>query len=381
MLVTFLCCWLPWIGECFVLQDDSCLIPTCNCTRSDVIDCSNQDLNSIPTFQYSRRHYSILTLQFSSNNLSDIPDHAFASTHLHHVKHVWLNLSDNSITSIGNDVFDGIAEKITVIDLNDNNLQTIPAALRNLGHLRSLYIANNPVINLHSAGVSNLARHLTDFSFGHPSLVQWPTELKQFHHLNTLTISGARVSVIPLETFRYSQITRLTLNGTDLFELSQAICDLRRLVNLEFSFSRNIGTGVGLFKPCPHALNSVAQLILDNNDFYQVPTDIFGTFPNLKVLRIRGSKLLSDLDDLAVPSFNHLQILDLKGDNFATIPEVVSRFLDITTLNFSENPVICNCFMSWMKKWSRRDNVTIVGICQGGETIRHYIDNSLMNFC
>ena len=364
-----------------MLQDDSCLIAACNCTHSDVIDCSNQDLNSIPSFRSSRRHYSILTLQFSSNNISDIPDHAFASTHLHHVKHVWLNLSDNSITSIGNDAFDGIAEKITVIDLNDNNLQIIPTALRSLGHLRSLYIANNPLTNLHSAGVSNLARHLTDFSFGHPSFVQWPTELKQFHHLNTLTISGARVSAIPLGTFQYSQITRLTLIDTDLFEVSRAICDLRRLGTLDLSFNRNLGPGVGLFKPCSHTLNSVTRLILDNNDFYQVPTDIFGTFPNLKILRIRGSKLLSDLDDLAVQSFNHLQILDLKGDNFATIPEVVSRFPGITTLNFSENPVICNCFMSWIKSWSRRDNVTIVGICQGGETIRHYIDNSLMNFC
>ena len=297
------------------------------------------------------------------------------------MSHLQLNLSDNRISFISSHAFDGFGDKITSMDLSNNALQAIPDVITNLRHLRSLFITNNPLISFDPDGMPSLSKHLVLFSFGHPNITQWPNELHNLYHLSTLRVSGARISSVPSGVFRYSGITHLTLNDTDLYEIPAAICDLHRLQRFEFSFNRNHASASGLFKPCQHELGAVTELILDNDDFYQVPTDIFGTFPNLKVLRIRGSPLLSDLDDLVVNSNNHLEILNLKRDNFAAIPEVVSRMPAITTLDISDNPVICNCFMGWIKNWSRRDNVTIVGTCQGGEQIRHYIDNSLLNFC
>ena len=377
-------CWLPWFSYCLVLNghDGYCLGTNCDCSGSNVINCHDKGLTLIPSFHatHTHSHSSISTLDFSSNNISIVPALAFHFLFRQHGGHFRINLSNNRIWSVNAHAFNGIDDKIVEVNLENNLLQNIPFSVTQLPHLRHLYVASNPILAFDSGVVQHLSS-LNELSFGHANLTRWPTELFHLSHLSLLRVSGGKISDIPSNAFVHSSITDLTLKETDLYDFPIALCSLRRLHRLEFSSNVNHASEVGFFKPCQHALSNMIELILDNDDFYRVPTDIFGTFPNLQILRIRGSSLLSTLDDLVVPLNCRLKTLDLSGNSFATIPDVISRMPSLIEVDVSNNPMICSCFMNWMKTWPRRDDVNIIGDCQGGEQIRHYMNNSLQNFC
>ena len=380
----FLGCLLPWYVTSVVLggHGSHCLVGNCSCSTFGLLDCSNRGLTDIPTFNPPRHgHFYLLTLQFTSNNFTTIRDNAFQALIGVHFARLRLVLSNNHISSIGDHAFHGIHDKIGDILLTNNLLHVIPDAIAHLPHLHTLDIVHNPIENFD--GLTTLNRGLIDLALGHSNITQWPSTINQLFHLKKLSIQDANISAVPSDAFsKWSQIANLTLKGTNLYDFPESVCVLRHLHMLEYSSNQMHASEVNFFKPCAHGgLSSVTELILDNDDFYQTPTDIFGTFPHLHILRIRGSKLLANLEDLTVPSNNQLETLDLTGNNLAAIPEVVTHMSRLTTLDISGNPVTCSCFMRWMKTWPRRDNVTITGTCVGGEQIRHYIDNSLQNFC
>lgn len=379
----FCVCWLPWLSQAFVLgdQQSSCLAASCNCSDKELLDCNDQGFTSIPNFNYSSQdHFHILTLSFSSNNLTTIPDNAFQSISALRVNHIRLVLTNNQISSISHQAFHGIENRLNEIRLESNLLTVIPDSITQLHHLTSLHIHDNPIFSFD--GLLSLGRSLTELTIGHKNLTKWPSALNQLRHLHSLEINGLKISAIPSDALQHSSLSYLRLSGTDLYDFPTTICHLKHLQTLDFSLNKYHAPEAGFFKPCHNDhLSSVKTLILDDDEFYQVPTDIFGTFPHLQNLTILGSKLLTNLHGLVVPAHNQLQTLDLTGNSIATIPEVVSHLPKLTKLDVSNNPIICSCFMSWMKTWQRRDNVTIVGVCKGGEQIRHYIDNSLLKFC
>ena len=360
----------------------TCMVGSCNCSTHDVLDCSNRGFAVIPTFNLPRHErFHALTLQFASNNLTAIRGGAFRTLLGVHTPHIRLILSDNRISSIADHAFNGIESQLNAIVLTNNLLHTIPDAIAHMHYLHTLDIVNNPIGNFD--GLTNLSHRLWDLSLGHPNMTKWPTTINQLDHLNKLSIQDASITTIPKDAFhKWSQLTNLSLKGTKLYDFpTESLCALKRLQSLEYSSNQVHAPETNFFMPCSHGFHMLTELILDNDDFYQTPTDIFGTFPHLRTIRIRGSKLLSNLDDLTVPSGNHLQTLDLSGNNLAAIPEVVMRMPQLTAIDVSGNPIACSCFMGWMKTWPRRDNVTITGTCVDGEQIRHYIDNSLLKFC
>ena len=381
----FLACLAPWYVMSIVLggHGSNCMVGSCNCSISGLLDCSNRGFAAIPTFNQSRHeHFNLLTLQFASNNLTTIRDSAFLSLYGVHTVYIRLILSDNRISSIADRAFNGIESKISEILLRNNLLHTIPDAMTHMHYLHTLDIVNNPIGNFD--GLTNLREHLNKLSMGHQNMTEWPTSsLKRLNHLHKLSIQDTSITTIPKDAFyKWSEITNLSLKGNKLYDFpTESLCDLKNLQSLEYSFNQVHAPDTNFFKPCAHGFYMLTELILDNDDFYQTPTDIFGIFPQLSTLRIRGSKLLSNLDDLTVPSGNQLQTLDLSGNNLAAIPEVIMRMPQLTAIDVSGNPIACSCFMGWMKTWPKRDNVTITGTCAGGEQIRRYIDNSLLNFC
>ena len=382
----FLVYALPWCVASLVLggHGNTCLVANCNCSTLGLLDCSHRGFIDIPTFHPPRHghvHFSILTLQFPSNNLTTIKDNAFQSLTGAHAVRIHLILTDNLISSIGDHAFHGIEDRISEILLTNNLLHSIPDSILHLRRLQTLDLVHNPIENFDR--LSALSGGLKHLALGHANITKWPTTIHQLTHLNRLYIQDANISAIPSDAFsRRPLIASLTLKGTVLYDFPEPLCYLKHLHTLEYSSNQNHASEVDFFKPCAHGgLSSVTKLILDNDDFYQTPTDIFGTFPHLQILRIHGSKLLSSLDELTVPSSNQLQTLDLTENNLAAIPEVVMRMSKLTSLDVSGNPIMCSCFMRWMKTWPRRDNVTVTGTCVGGEQIRHYIDNSLHSFC
>lgn len=66
-----------------------------------------------------------------------------------------LNLSRNAITTVPSDVFVQCTD-LMLLDLSDNQLDSLPAQLRRCGSLQQLILSNNPLRLAHLRAVSSL---------------------------------------------------------------------------------------------------------------------------------------------------------------------------------------------------------------------------------
>uniref|UniRef100_A0A8C8ZU15 Leucine-rich repeat-containing G-protein coupled receptor 4 n=1 Tax=Prolemur simus TaxID=1328070 RepID=A0A8C8ZU15_PROSS len=163
-------------------------------------------LSNLPTLQ---------ALTLALNKISSIPDFAF--TNLSSL--VVLHLHNNKIKSLGQHCFDGL-DNLETLDLNYNNLEVFPQAikalpsLKELGFhsnsisvipdgafggnplLRTIHLYDNPLSFVGNSAFHNLS-DLHSLVLRGASMVQWFPNLTGTVHLESLTLTGTKISSIP----------------------------------------------------------------------------------------------------------------------------------------------------------------------------------------
>ena len=109
-------------------------------TRALVADCSNLELTEIPQNlpNYTDR---LLT---SGNNISTLNQDILQSSFLPHITK--LNISGNSFDNISYqfiDLFTNCGSRLSLLDISNNNLTTLPRNIRNISYLTSLQLTGN----------------------------------------------------------------------------------------------------------------------------------------------------------------------------------------------------------------------------------------------
>jgi Leucine-rich repeat (LRR) protein len=130
--------------------------------------------------------------------LTIIPNNAFENLMSLNAIDIELQLNDNKIHTVESNAFNGIANATTSLQLQNNNLTTLPVAVRHMFNLKKLDIHDNPLHSLDASVMSNIGRSLTYFSLDLGHFNEWPQELHYLLVLKSLTLNN-----IPFFSFRY----------------------------------------------------------------------------------------------------------------------------------------------------------------------------------
>ncbi|XP_060530640.1 leucine-rich repeat-containing protein 24-like isoform X2 [Cylas formicarius] len=157
------------------MEDVSACSPSCSCkwkNGKQTAECSSKNLTEIPEGMDPETQ----VLEFSSNDLQQLPKELFVRKHLLNLQRLYL--ANCKLRTIHKDTFKGLTNLVEM-DLSHNLLEAVPtAAFMNCPSLMKLTLSSNPV-----GSVKKLA-------FNHLS------------YLNTLELSGCEIAEIEEGAFQ-----------------------------------------------------------------------------------------------------------------------------------------------------------------------------------
>ena len=122
----------------FILDDSSSVPPPCSC-RTNLIDCYNTGIQSVPIFNMINLTGSHVDINLAYNNITEIKNYTFRNIIVDNNSLVALKLQNNVISDLADSCFEGIENTLHVINLTDNQIRSLPTAIRNLPNLQELH--------------------------------------------------------------------------------------------------------------------------------------------------------------------------------------------------------------------------------------------------
>ena len=237
---------------------------------------------------------------------------------------VTIDLSNDEIrvNSFCINAFHGIENNVTWLNLDDNELTSIPSAIGQLKHLETLNVLHNPLTTIDQSVIISIRRTLSHISI--PNMSTWPDAVQYLTKLITLELQGFSRN-IPVEAFKgfRSALVELYLHGFNFTTIPSAVCGLQNLHLLIVTTNGHL-SGKNLIS-CNPGLNSLTDLILQNNDRMTTFPYVFNSFPNLNMMIVEGTEI-SFVDDDLVPNNTKVSIFELNRGNLTIVPGAVNKF-------------------------------------------------------
>lgn len=140
------------------------------------------------------------------------------------------HLHNNRIHSLGKKCFDGL-HSLETLDLNYNNLDEFPTAIRTLSNLKELGFHSNNIKSIPEKAFVGNPSLITIHFYDNPIQLVGRSAFQHLPELRTLTLNGAsQITVFPDLTGTAS-LESLTLTGAQISSLPQTACD--QLPNLQ----------------------------------------------------------------------------------------------------------------------------------------------------
>jgi len=202
--------------------------------------------------------------------------------------------------------------------------------------------------------------------------------------VNRLDLTGNKLTTIPAEVYKLTNLQELVLNNNKLKTLPQEISGLKHLEILYLN--GNIGFNLEQAFPVIAKISSLRELWLRESQYTSIPENIdqLGVLKNLRLLHLGSNKLMSvpnnigklktlyrldiemnngftkipatigdlkelkelDLEDnnlVEIPAelgkLKNLYDLDIQGNDISTLPEGLSKMKSLQHLNISGNPI------------------------------------------
>ncbi|KAL3848485.1 hypothetical protein ACJMK2_019338 [Sinanodonta woodiana] len=312
----------------------------CSCTF-DILDCSGRNLSTIPHLSASDKVIRIIRLD--TNNIATVQNNSFIGILVSNII-----LRDNNISDVDHGAFNGVEDKINELDLSNNQLITIPTAIRTLNKIRTLNIAFNPIPwgafdNVEGEDVlRTVGKTLYEFSFGHDALNEWPHTLRHLVTLKTLNILGGSFKTLPPAAFHGFEGTLLNLRieNTKLIAIPVALSRLTYLEKLNFDHNHDIGDA-GILVP------AFSSTILRHLRDLTLKDDRLTVFPNIlkyldgvRKLSLDGNRLdvIGD-NSIRVIASSKVEDLSLRNCSLTRVPGAISHMRSLTILDLSNNSI------------------------------------------
>ncbi|CAD5116475.1 DgyrCDS5358 [Dimorphilus gyrociliatus] len=296
------------------------LCQLCEC-HTNSIDCSNRNLNRIPSPSNGRLIGQKNSLNISYNRIEDFE--ILASKSFSNITH--LSIKGNSIQTIPESLLK--LKQIQQLDLAENSLKRLP--IFNFEHLVYLNLSHNHIHfldgeilqPLHDLEILDLSYNELEF-VSKDSFLAVTAGSKYLKRLKRLALNNNRIRTILPQSF-------MTLSGLEALNIAgNTITDIKsktfyKLVNLRF-------------------------LNLDHNEIANFSPDELIKMEKLKYLYLGHNKLSS------IPSKLPLSIewLDISHNTLETVDEKSHKadLLPIDVLLLSHNPFRCDCKILWLKE-------------------------------
>uniref|UniRef100_A0A8B9PE75 Leucine-rich repeat-containing G-protein coupled receptor 4 n=1 Tax=Apteryx owenii TaxID=8824 RepID=A0A8B9PE75_APTOW len=228
---------------------------------------------------------SLQALTLALNKITHIPDYAF--TNLSSL--VVLHLHNNKIKTIGKHCFDGL-DNLETLDLNYNNLVEFPEAIKALPSLKELHLYDNPLSFVGNSAFQNLS-DLHSLVIRGASMVQWFPNLTGTIKLESLTLTGTKISSIPINLCQEQKMLRtLDLSYNNIKELSS-------------------------FKGC----HSLEEISLQHNQIHEITDETFQGLSSLRILDLSRNQI-HQIHKEAFTTTGAIVNLDLSFNELTSVP-------------------------------------------------------------
>ncbi|VVC30144.1 Hypothetical protein CINCED_3A012200 [Cinara cedri] len=327
----------------------------------------------------------VQTLHLDMNRLEFLDAKAFDG-----LRSVRMHLSHNKLKNLDHRTFEGLERILEYLDLEHNNLGTIPKAIRILKNLMFLYLSSNDLGELDPADFTGVSSTLRSLSLAGNRLTEIPTislmnctnlshlnlgynfirEIKETDfgdwamHLDTLLLMNNKLKELtgkPFKNMTSLRVLSLSFNNIHYVEPDVLLDLANSLETLEISF----GVYYDNFpvKILRH-LKSLRWLVLDNNDISYVPVNSLHSLDSLQYLNMESNRISvlvpgtfssSNQTYLREVRLNQNHLMSLEPNTFSGLQQLqtvtVSRnkIIEIMSHAFKDLPILLNIDLSFNK--------------------------------
>ncbi|KAF4797647.1 Leucine-rich repeat-containing protein 40 [Turdus rufiventris] len=238
-----------------------------------------------------------------------------------------LILASNKLQSLSEDV--QLLPALTVLDVHDNQLTSLPAALGQLENLQKLDVSHNQLRSLPEE-LLQLPR-LRSLLLQHNQLSQLPEGLGQLLSLEELDVSNNQLTAIPSSFALLVNVVRLNLAWNQLRELPADLSAMRSLRQLDCT--KNYLETV---PPKLATMTSLEQLYLRKNKLRSLPE-----FPSCKLLKElhAGENQIEMLNAENLKQLSSLCVLELRDNKIKAVPEEITLLQKLERLDLANNDI------------------------------------------
>ena len=210
----------------------------------------------------------------------------------------------------------------TVLDLSRSNISLLPSTLRDLTHLKELYLYSNRLatlppeigclVNLSTLSLSeNVITSLPDqlanlqnlrvLDCRHNRLIDIPAVLYRVTSLTTIYMRFNRIRVVEADLGNLTNLTNLSIRENQITSLPTTIGKLRKLQSLDCSYNQ--------LEHLPQEIGECRQLVqldLQHNKLLDLPADI-GNLTQLQRLGLRYNQLHTGTIPSTLAHCKHLE--------------------------------------------------------------------------
>ncbi|CAH1251186.1 LRRIQ4 [Branchiostoma lanceolatum] len=233
---------------------------------------------------------------------------------------LYLDLSDQGLTSIPEEVFD--ITDLEFLDVSNNKLTSIPEAIGRLQKLYRLDADGNKLTSLPQA-IGSLQK-LTQLYIDDNQLTEVPPGVCSLSDLEVLGVGRNRLSTFPPGVEKLRKLTKLGINDNQLTEVPPGVCSLSDLGWLNVSNNK-----LSPFLPGVEKLQKLTHLYIHDNQLKEVPPGVC-CLSNLEVLSVGPNPIRHLPDD--VTRLVRLKILDVVGCQFEEFPRQVFQLKTLEKL-------------------------------------------------
>ena len=328
-----------YIIDCKLLTLESKSLSSQQDTLIQLVLSSNR-LQNVPTQAISMLH-TLQTLDINANNISVLHSNAFGGltnlTKVSFYNNRIHKINDNAFGELQMVKYDFKQGRKLDINLGHNQLTKVPSsALKNLKILENLDLKENKIGNIVTNDFEGLD-NLDHLILQHNEISHLKNEaFNGLFKLNSLYIDNNKISVIEDNAFKglEDRLETLQLSGNLIREFpSKALKSFKKLKTIYVNnnqinqLEENAFEGYG---------GTISYLWLQENQIANIPPTTFQSLYRIERLKLSDNKL-------------------------TTIPyELVEPILrSVLHLEIHDNPLICNCDLSWYRQWvdSKKDKM------------------------
>uniref|UniRef100_A0A8C5M1Z6 Leucine rich repeat containing G protein-coupled receptor 5 n=1 Tax=Leptobrachium leishanense TaxID=445787 RepID=A0A8C5M1Z6_9ANUR len=323
-----------------------------------VLMLQNNQLRQVPSDAFHTLH-NLQSLRLDANHISSVPPNSFSG--LYSLRHLWLDdnllteiparaleslsslqamtLALNKIHHIPDNAFRNLSSLVVLWahvvrllfrDLNYNNLEEFPSAIRTLRNLKELGFHSNDIKSIPEQAFIGNPSLITIHFYDNPIQLVGRSSFQHLPELRTLILNGAsQITEFP-DLMGTTSLESLTLTGAQLVRLPEAVC--HQLPNLHvLDLSYNHIKDLPSFSGC-HRLQKID---LRHNEVYEIRSSTFQQLVVLRSLDLSWNKI-AIIHPNSFSSLPSLIRLDLSSNHLTSFP--VTGLHGLTHLKLTGNP-------------------------------------------